>query len=109
MSVKLALKLYITGHTPRSEAAVRALRLICNQLRWAECDLAVIDTLEQPELADRDRILATPTLIKLSPLPARRVVGDLSNPELVIQALGLNRGVSGSQAVAPAGSQAEVA
>ena len=43
--------------------------------------------LENPEAAERDRILATPTLIKELPPPLRRVIGDLSDKEKVILAL----------------------
>jgi circadian clock protein KaiB len=42
-----------------------------------------------PKRALADGILMTPTLMKLSPLPARRVVGTLSQTEPVLQALGL--------------------
>ena len=43
--------------------------------------------LEFPELAEDERILATPTLIKSLPLPLRRVIGDLSDKEKVLLGL----------------------
>jgi circadian clock protein KaiB len=43
--------------------------------------------LEFPELAEDEKILATPTLIKSLPLPLRRVIGDLSNTEKVLLGL----------------------
>lgn len=45
--------------------------------------------LESPELAERDKILATPTLIKQLPPPLRRVIGDLSDKEKVLLGLEL--------------------
>lgn len=42
---------------------------------------------EQPEIAEQDRILATPTLIKQLPPPLRRVIGDLSDKEKVLLGL----------------------
>jgi circadian clock protein KaiB len=78
------LKLYITGTNPRTEQAVANLRRICeNELRGAYT-LEIIDVLEDPEAAERDRVLATPTLIKQLPPPLRRVVGDLSDKEKVL-------------------------
>jgi circadian clock protein KaiB len=43
-------------------------------------------------MAEEDRILATPTLIKRLPLPLRRVVGDLSDSDNVLLRLDLSPG-----------------
>jgi len=82
-----SLKLYITGKTARSEQAISNLRRICDQELGDDYELRIIDVLERPELADEDRILATPTLIKKSPMPIRRVIGDLSDVEKVLLGL----------------------
>lgn len=52
-------------------------------------EIHVIDVLDQPELAEEERILATPTVIRLVPLPCRRVVGDLSDHRAAALALDL--------------------
>jgi circadian clock protein KaiB len=52
-------------------------------------ELTIIDVLEQPGLAEESKIIATPTLIKEWPLPIRRVLGDLSNQEKLLEALGI--------------------
>jgi circadian clock protein KaiB len=83
------LKLYITGRTPRTETAIRNLREICERELASEYDLQVIDVLERPQLAEDEKILATPTLIKELPPPLRRVIGDLSNTEKVLLGLDL--------------------
>jgi circadian clock protein KaiB len=84
------LRLYITGQTPRSVYTLTNLsRLVAGALR-DQCKVVIIDVLERPELAEVDRVLATPTLIKASPPPARRIIGDLSDAQKVIQGLGLN-------------------
>jgi circadian clock protein KaiB len=49
----------------------------------------VIDVLKQPQLAEDDKILATPTLIKILPPPVARIIGDLSNKEKVLLGLDL--------------------
>lgn len=89
---KYHLKLYITGQTPRSERAVANLRQLCEAEFPGEYDLTIIDVLERPQLAEDDKILATPTLIKTSPPPARRVIGDLTDRERVMAGLDLYLG-----------------
>ena len=81
------LKLYITGTNPRTERAIANLRQVCDVDLKGDYSLDIIDVLENPEAAERDRILATPTLIKTLPLPLRRVIGDLSDKEKVLLAL----------------------
>ena len=66
---KHVLKLYITGQTPRSMHAIDNLRHICNQQFGDQYDLIVIDVLERPQLAEDEKILATPTLVKELPPP----------------------------------------
>lgn len=51
----------------------------------------MIDVLDHPQLAEDERILATPTLIKQLPPPLRRVIGDLSDKDKVLLGLDLNR------------------
>ena len=86
------LKLYVTGKTPRAEVAIANLRRICEEELSSEYELQIIDVLEQPQLAEDDKILATPTLIKRLPPPLRRVIGDLSDKEKVLLGLELRRG-----------------
>jgi circadian clock protein KaiB len=51
--------------------------------------MVIIDVLERPQLAEDERILVTPTLIKPLPLPSRRVIGDLSDMDKVLSELDL--------------------
>lgn len=79
MSKEYILKLYIMGDTANSQAAIKNLNRILEKEIKDLYTLEVIDVLGRPELAERDKILATPTLIKVSPAPARRIIGDLSD------------------------------
>ena len=81
------LKLYVTGNTARAERAIRNLRRICEIELQGRYEMRVIDVLERPQLAEDDRILATPTLIKRLPPPLRRIIGDLSDVEEVLLGL----------------------
>lgn len=78
------LKLYVTGQTPCSERAIANLRRICDQDLDGRFDMVVVDVLEKPQLAEDEKILATPTLIKELPPPLRRIIGDLSDTERVL-------------------------
>lgn len=83
------LKLYITGKTMRSDRAIANLKEICEHELRKRYRLEVIDVLESPDLAEQDKILATPTLIKDLPPPIRRIIGDLSDKEKVLLGLDL--------------------
>ena len=86
---RYVFRLYVTGHTPRAERAIANLRRLCADVLRNGCDVEVVDVLEQPELAEAERILATPTLIKDFPPPTRRIIGDLSDAERVRRELGI--------------------
>ena len=81
------LKLYVTGRSPRAERAIANLQRLCKEELDGCYEIEIIDVLEHPQLAENDRILATPTLIKQLPPPLRRVIGDLSNRDKVLLGL----------------------
>jgi circadian clock protein KaiB len=83
--------------TPRSTAAVARLKSICAKYLVGRCDWEVIDIFQQPALAGREQIVATPTLVRERPLPARRLVGDLSDTPRVLAGLGLTHGDIGTR------------
>lgn len=86
---KYILKLYVTGTTPNSERAIANLKKLFDDDLNLKYELIVIDVLDNPQLAEDNRILATPTLIKELPLPLRRLIGDLSDKEKVLLGLEL--------------------
>lgn len=90
---KYILRLYITGQTPKSERAIENLRRICEEELNGQYQMVIIDVLERPQLAEDEKILATPTLIKELPPPLRRIIGDLSDTEKVLLGLELRRSV----------------
>ena len=88
---QLVLKLFICGTSPRATAAVKNLRVICDAELTGGYSLEIIDVLEQPDLAEEAKVLATPTLIKLLPPPLRRIIGDLSDKEKLLVGLEVGR------------------
>ncbi len=86
---KYLLKLYVTGQTPTSMRAIANIQRICEEELRGQYEMVVIDVLERPQLAEDEKILATPTLIKKLPPPLRRVIGDMSDTEKVLLGLDL--------------------
>lgn len=82
-------RLYVAGQTPKSLAAIANLKQICDQHLPGRSRTEVIDLLENPQRAREDQIVAIPTLIRVQPLPAHKIIGDLSNTERVLIALDL--------------------
>jgi circadian clock protein KaiB len=83
------LKLYVAGNTPNSVRALRTLKNILEEEFKGVYALKVIDVLKNPQLAEEDKILATPTLSKVLPPPVRKIIGDLSDREKVLIGLDL--------------------
>ncbi|MEH2118487.1 circadian clock protein KaiB [Nostoc sp.] len=83
------LKLYVAGNTLNSVRALKTLKDILEQEFEGVYALKVIDVLKSPQLAEEDKILATPTLSKILPLPVRKIIGDLSDRERVLIGLDL--------------------
>ena len=83
------LHLYITGATPNSTRAVRNVKEICETYLKGRYELIIIDIYQQPILAEKDQIIAAPTLVKKQPLPTRRLIGDMSDRERVLSGLGI--------------------
>lgn len=99
---KYVFKLFVTGQTPRSEQAINNLRALCEARLAGRHEIIVIDVLERPELAEEHRILATPMLLKEVPPPERRIIGELSAVEEVLDRLGLlQRALGASQGEEP--------
>lgn len=71
------LRLYVVGGAPRSQRALESIRR--SMRRGSQCQLDVVDIHQRPDLARQDEVQGVPTLLRLSPGPARRLVGDLSD------------------------------
>ncbi|WP_284420201.1 MULTISPECIES: circadian clock KaiB family protein [unclassified Bradyrhizobium] len=81
------LRLYVAGQTPKSLAALANLKKLCETHLPGRYTIEVIDLMKDPALAQRDQIVAIPTLIRQLPEPLKRIIGDLSNAEKVLVGL----------------------
>jgi circadian clock protein KaiB len=83
----LSLRLYVAGNAPNSLRAIANLKAICDEHFAAGHELEIVDLLKHPLQALADGVVVTPTLVKLMPLPVRRVVGNLGDTNQVLMAL----------------------
>lgn len=90
LNSKHVLKLYVTGDTVRSDRAIFNLEKLCQEHLLEDYTIHIIDVLKQPEIAEKEKIIVTPTLIRESPLPQVRIIGDLSDMKTVLTGLGIN-------------------
>ena len=93
---KYILTLYVTGTSPRSAVAIDNLNRICAEELDGRYELEIVDVQQDPQRAEDEKILATPTLIKQLPPPLRRVIGDLSDKEKVLLGLEVRTAASNS-------------
>ena len=83
----LSLRLYVAGGAPNSLSAIANVKAICDAHFAAGHRLEIVDMLQQPLRALADGIIVTPTLLRLFPLPVRRVIGNLSDTAQVLLTL----------------------
>jgi len=89
----VVMRLYIANNAPNSRRAVANLEAICKEHLKDHFKLEIIDVLEYPLRALADGILVTPSLTKVSPSPAAKIVGNLSEKSSVLHALGIKESV----------------
>jgi circadian clock protein KaiB len=83
------LTLYVAGTSGKSATAIRNLKNYCAEHAEQSFEIEIIDLLQHPHLAEKDQILAIPTLVRKIPKPMRKIIGDLSNSEKVMMTLEL--------------------
>jgi circadian clock protein KaiB len=83
------LRLYLAGRSERSRKAIDDLQTLLETNFRDRYSLEIIELKKNPHLAQEDSVLAAPTVVRTSPPPLRRTVGDLSKSENVLAGLGL--------------------
>lgn len=83
------LRLYVVGTALNSIQAIANLSALCQEHLPDQHVIEVVDVLLEPQRALADKVFMTPTLLKLGPTPTRKIFGNLSKTQLVLQALEL--------------------
>lgn len=86
---RLVLRLYVAGDGPNSTAARANLSRLLGDCPPGSYDVEIVDCLREPLRAIEEGVFVTPTLLRVSPLPRRTIIGALSETMSVSAALGL--------------------
>lgn len=80
-------RLYVAGEAPNSMLAMRNLKALCRDCYGDDYRIDVVDVLLSPERAWADGVIATPMTVRISPLPAIQIIGNLSDTSRVLSVL----------------------
>jgi circadian clock protein KaiB len=83
----IVLRLFVSGHSALTEQILTTLQNVLENSRHVPYTLQMVDVSKHPEQAEADQISATPTLVRVSPKPVRRLVGELNNPRAILNLL----------------------
>jgi circadian clock protein KaiB len=83
------LRLFVAGESANSLQAIANLTAFCREHLVGRHEIEIVDVLREPEKGLDAKVLLTPTLLKVSPTPCRRIVGNLSNTRAILEALNL--------------------
>jgi len=82
-------RLYVAGDAVNSAHALANLHALCRAHLADRHRIEVVDVFREPGRALADGIFMTPTLLKLTPAPGRKIVGTLSDTKTLLRALDL--------------------
>lgn len=86
----MGFKLFISGDTKQNFDIINHLgTLFDEKFSNGKYDLEVVNILNNTQLAESYNIIATPTLVKYFPLPAKMVIGNFSNTKKLLSNLNL--------------------
>ena len=88
-NTKFRFRLYVAGDTVNSAQALSNLNAICRAHLPGRHAIEIVNVLRDPKRALTDKVFMTPTLVRLEPAPAHRIIGTLSQTATVLQTLGL--------------------
>jgi circadian clock protein KaiB len=90
---RVLMRMYVASDSAPSVQARRQLAVLRERFGGEDWEVEVVDVFEQPALAEADRVLATPVLIRLFPTRRLSVIGDFADLHAVATALDLDQEV----------------
>jgi circadian clock protein KaiB len=88
-SYEYVLKLFISGASPNSVKAINNIQRILDTHVQGKYNLNIIDIYQEKSVAEKEQIIALPLLIRKFPLPEKRLIGDMSDTQRVLEGLGI--------------------
>jgi circadian clock protein KaiB len=83
------LRLWVSSAAPLSARAVVNTRAFCEAHMPGRYELEILSIADNVQRATADEVIAAPTLLRVWPLPVRRFIGDMSNPDRLLDGLDL--------------------
>ena len=102
------LMLFIDGERPSGQRALQSVQALLTGQLGDRCELEVIDVRKAPERVDAERIMTTPTLVRMRGAERRLVVGDMSRPDIVLRGLALPHSEATEAASSQVGAMSEL-
>jgi circadian clock protein KaiB len=87
----LSLRLFVAGDSPDSSAAIANLKGLFPNGASSQAEVEIVDVQREPARGAREGVLVTPTLLKLSPAPTCRILGNLKNRDALLRLLGVKQ------------------
>lgn len=84
---KVELILYVSAASPASMTAKSNMDRVLARFNQEDITFMTCDLQQNPESAERDRVVFTPTLVRRRPAPRLWIIGDLRDGELVADLL----------------------
>ncbi len=91
---RVLMRMYVASDSAPSIQARRQLAVLRERFGGEDWEVEVVDVFQQPALAEADRILATPVLIRVFPTRRLSVIGDFADLGVVANALDLEQEVA---------------
>jgi len=91
---KYRFTLYIAGENASGQHAHQNLQGICDEFIPDKYSIDVVDLKSSPATVLKEQVLAVPMVVRKAPPPEVRIIGDLSNRELAIRALGIEENIA---------------
>jgi two-component system response regulator GlrR len=86
-TAKIELVLYVSAASPASMQGQGNMERVLASFDRDDVAYTVCDLQRNPETADHDRVVFTPTLVRRSPAPRLWIIGDLRDGEVVADLL----------------------
>ena len=86
-SPKVEFVLYVSSASPASVQAQRNIEKLVSQCDRSQVKLTICDLVRDPLAGEADRIAFTPTLVKKYPEPKMWLVGNLREPDILVDLL----------------------
>jgi circadian clock protein KaiB len=87
----LRLRLFVAADSPDSVTAMANLKALFPKEKGSDVHIDIVDVQREPGRAARDEIMVTPTLLRVSPSPRFRILGNLTNGDALLRLLGVAR------------------